>query len=71
MFGDFMDGRQSRRASRELFEPQQLAIEGLFEADLTCLRETFAGTPETLQSESFPGYPGAVWMGGLGIKRSA
>ncbi|WP_321787108.1 hypothetical protein [Burkholderia pyrrocinia] len=68
MFGDFMDGRQSRRASRELFEQQQMAIEELFEADLTYLRETFAGTPETLQSESFPDYPGVVWMGGLGVK---
>ncbi|QRR08579.1 hypothetical protein FPJ27_19680 [Burkholderia sp. MS455] len=68
MFADFMDGRHSRRASRELFEQQQMAIEELFEADLTYLRETFAGTPETFQSESFPDYPGAVWMGGLGVK---
>ena len=68
MFADFMGGRQSRRESRELFEQQQMAIEELFEADLTYLRETFAGTPETLQSESFPDYPGAVWTGGLGVK---
>lgn len=68
MFGDFMDGGQSRRASRELFAQQRMAIEELFEADLTYLRETFAGTPETLQSESFPDYPGAVWIGGLGVK---
>ncbi|WP_143136273.1 MULTISPECIES: hypothetical protein [Burkholderia] len=45
-----------------------MAIEQLFEADLTYLRETFAGTPMTLQSESFPDYPGAVWMGDLGVK---
>ncbi|VWB87109.1 hypothetical protein BME24068_04148 [Burkholderia metallica] len=68
MFGDFMDGRQSGRASREAFEQQRMAIEGLFEVDLTYLRETFVGTPETLQSESFPDYPGAVWIGGLGVK---
>ncbi|WP_419685629.1 hypothetical protein ACN22W_00040 [Burkholderia theae] len=68
IFGDFMDGRQGRRASRELFEQQQMAIEVLFEADLTYLRETFAGAPETLQSESFPDYPGAVWMGNLGVE---
>ncbi len=68
MFGDFMDGHLSRRASRELFEQRRMAIEELFEADLTYLRETFAGTPETLQSESFPDYPRAVWMGSLGVK---
>ncbi|RQU85410.1 hypothetical protein [Burkholderia cenocepacia] len=68
MFIDFLDGRQSRRASRELFEQQRMAIEELFEADLRYLRETFVGTPETLQSESFPDYPGAVWIGGFGVK---
>ncbi|WP_060196735.1 hypothetical protein [Burkholderia ubonensis] len=68
MFGDFMEGRQSRRASRELLEEQKVAIEQLFEADLTYLRETFAGTPMTLQSESFPDYPGALWMGDLGVR---
>ncbi|KVQ98442.1 hypothetical protein [Burkholderia ubonensis] len=68
MFGDFMEGRQSRRASRELLEAQKAAIEQLFEADLTYLRETFAGTPMTLQSEPFPHYPGALWMGDIGIR---
>ncbi|KVU75283.1 hypothetical protein WK73_13730 [Burkholderia ubonensis] len=68
MFGDFMEGRQSRRASRELLEEQKVAIEQLFEADLTHLREAFAGTPVTLQSESFPDYPGALWMGDLGVR---
>lgn len=68
MIGDFVDGRQSRRASRELLAHQQTAIEQLFEADLTYLREKFAGTPRALQSESFPDYPGAVWMEDLGIK---
>ncbi|KWF22347.1 hypothetical protein WL83_06385 [Burkholderia ubonensis] len=68
MFGDFMEGRQSRRASRELLEEQKVAIEQLFEADLMYLREAFAGTPVTLQSESFPDYPGAMWMGDLGVR---
>ncbi|WP_157660210.1 hypothetical protein [Burkholderia ubonensis] len=45
-----------------------MAIEQLFEADLTYLRETFAGTPRTLQSESFPDYPGALWMGDLVVR---
>ncbi|OXI46700.1 hypothetical protein CFB84_18165 [Burkholderia aenigmatica] len=67
MLGDFIEARQSRRASRELFEQQQVAIEQLLEADLTYLRETFAGTSTALRSESFPDYPGAVWMGDLGV----
>lgn len=68
MLRDFIEARQNRRASRELFEQQQVAIEQLFDADLTYLRETFAGTSTALRSESFPDYPGAVWGGDLGVK---
>ncbi|KVN26757.1 hypothetical protein WT11_30245 [Burkholderia stagnalis] len=68
VLGDFMGVRQSRRASRELFEERKSAIERLFEVELTYLRETFSGTPVTAQSESFPGYPGVVWMGDIGIR---
>lgn len=68
VLGDFIGRRQSRRASRELLEERKAAIERLFEVELTYLCEMFSGTPVTAQSESFPAYPGVVWMGDIGIK---
>ncbi|HDV6330103.1 hypothetical protein KDW63_18915 [Burkholderia cenocepacia] len=67
VFGDFVDARQLRRASRDLFKQRQQAIELLFEADLAFVRDAFAETPAALRSESFPDYPGAVWTGDLGV----
>ncbi|PRD86865.1 hypothetical protein [Burkholderia contaminans] len=67
VFGDFVDARQLRRASRDLFKQRQQAIEQLFEVNLANLCEVFAGTPAALRSESFPDYPGAVWTGDLGV----
>lgn len=67
MFGDFVDARQLRRASRDLFKRRQQAIEQLFEADLEYVRGVFAETPAALRSESFPDYPGAIWIGDLGV----
>ncbi|MEC4775145.1 hypothetical protein [Burkholderia cenocepacia] len=67
VFGNFVDARQLRRASRDLFKRRQQAIEQLFEADLEYVRAVFAETPAALRLESFPHYPGAVWTGDLGV----
>ncbi|KVG26709.1 hypothetical protein BGV70_22890 [Burkholderia ubonensis] len=50
-----------------LFEEHKTAASRLFDTNLDVLRKTFASTPMALQSASLPNYPGAVWMGHIGV----
>ncbi|KVQ84764.1 hypothetical protein WM24_21115 [Burkholderia ubonensis] len=67
MFDQFVRERESRRISRSLFEEHKTAAARLFDTNLNVLRKTFESTLTTLQSASFPNYPGAVWMGHIGV----
>ncbi|AOI89857.1 hypothetical protein [Burkholderia pseudomultivorans] len=67
LFDVFVDARRLRRASHDLSKHRQQAIERIFETDLAYVRAVFAETPEALRSESFPDYPGAAWIGELGV----
>ncbi|AOK57681.1 hypothetical protein WM29_00120 [Burkholderia ubonensis] len=59
--------RESKRISRALFEEHKTAAARLFDTNLDVLRTTFESTLTTLQSASLPNYPGAVWMGHIGV----
>ncbi|WP_157648979.1 hypothetical protein [Burkholderia ubonensis] len=67
LFDQFVRERESKRISRALFEEHKTAASRLFDTNLDVLRKTFASTPIALQSASLPNYPGAVWMGHIGV----
>lgn len=67
MFDQFLRERESKRISRALFEEHKTAALRLFDTNLDVLRKTFESTLTTLQSASLPSYPGAVWMGHIGV----
>ncbi|KVU88403.1 hypothetical protein WK74_09135 [Burkholderia ubonensis] len=67
MFDQFVRERQSKRISRVLFEEHKAAAARLFDTNLDVLRKTIESTLMTLQSASFPNYPGGVWMGHIGV----
>ncbi|WP_124496100.1 hypothetical protein [Burkholderia contaminans] len=67
MFDQFVRERRNRRIARVLLKEQKAAALGLFDTDLDVLRKTFASTPPTLRSRLLPNYPGAMWMGHIGV----
>ncbi|MPV69067.1 hypothetical protein [Burkholderia sp. BE17] len=67
MFDQFVRQRRNQRITRALLEEHRAAAVRLFDTDLDVLRKTFASTPTALQSTPLPNYPGAVWMGHIGI----
>ncbi|KAB0641025.1 hypothetical protein WT19_17850 [Burkholderia stagnalis] len=67
MFEQFVRERQNRRIERALLEEHKEAAVRLFDTNLDALRKPFASTPATLQSTPLPSYPGAMWMGHIGI----
>ncbi|MDR6499454.1 hypothetical protein J2785_002607 [Burkholderia ambifaria] len=70
-FDQFVCERRNRRIIRVLLEEHRAAAVRLFDTNLDVLRKTFASTPTTLQSAPLPNYPGAVWMGHIGINAFA
>ncbi|KVN60031.1 hypothetical protein WT14_17755 [Burkholderia stagnalis] len=67
MFEQFVRKRQNKRIERTLLEEHKEAAVRLFETNLDVLRKAFTCTPATLQSMPLPSYPGAMWMGHIGI----
>lgn len=67
MFDQFVCERRNQRITRAMLKERQAAAVRLFDTNLDALRKTFAGTPTALQSTPLPNYPGAVWMGHIGI----
>lgn len=67
MFDQFVCERRNQRITRALLKEHKAAAVRLFDTNLDALRKTFASTPTTLQSTPLPNYPGAVWMGHIGI----
>ena len=67
MFEQYVRERQNKRIERALLEEHKKAAVRLFETNLDALRKAFACSPVSLQSTPLPSYPGAMWMGHIGI----
>ncbi|CAE6846447.1 hypothetical protein [Paraburkholderia aspalathi] len=60
--------RQEKEAQASFDQGRIAALEGAFGMNLAHLKDVFEGTPEHLKDENTPSYPGAVWLGDIGVR---